>query len=98
MTKLYPKCLNHEQEPFVTSRGYLLPCCWLDKYKLMTGEIKDLVKPKFKLDTVESIQAIYDSKEWTEFTNNLKQGKGPEVCSLYCSKKDFQTKEFTTVT
>lgn len=91
MTKLSPKCLNNQTDMFVSSHGYLLPCCWADKKDLFDGEMKSLVKEKFRLDKVTSIQEIILSPEWQDFYNMLRNGGSTKICELYCPV-NFTTK------
>ena len=86
MKKLYPKCLKKDGEFGNTTRGYLLPCCYLDVTDLFEGEFKDLVKEKFKLSEVASIEEIIESEEWLSFYQNLRDGIAPDRCYEACGK------------
>lgn len=85
MKNIFPKCLNDNHEMGHTSRGYILPCCWADRPDLFTGDMKDLVQKKFKLNNVQSISEIIESNEWQNFYNDLKNGLGRKICHIYCS-------------
>lgn len=88
MKTLYPKCLDEDREFGNSSRGgYLLPCCWTDIPNLFESDFKDLVKNKFKISEVNSIEEIIESEEWVSFYNNLKNNIAPEYCYQICGKK-----------
>ena len=80
-----PKCLNADHQLGHTARGYILPCCWADRPELFEGDMKDLVKEKFKLTNIEKIEDVIESKEWINFYNKLKHGEGAKICSIYCN-------------
>ena len=84
--KLYPKCLGSVPEYGYTSRGYLLPCCFLDTHDLFDTDAAVLVKEKFEFSKVESVDEILESPEWTEFYNNLKNGIGLKRCHDICGE------------
>lgn len=84
MNKIYPKCINNDQEIGHTARGYILPCCWWDRPNLFNSEIKHLVQEKFKLTNVDSISEIFESEEWKTFYQNLADGIAPDLCHTFC--------------
>ena len=85
MTKLYPKCLQDNREYGNTSTGYILPCCWLDIPDLFNdNDLALFVDEKFRLDIVNSIDDIIESKEWADFYSNLKNDIGPKQCHKIC--------------
>lgn len=94
MRTLHPKCLESDAEFGNTSLGYLLPCCWWDQPNLFETDLKDLLKDKFKISNVESIDDILNSEEWLLFYNNLKNNIAPEHCFKMCGKfgKNFEIK------
>lgn len=67
-----------------TSRGYILPCCYMDTPDLFDGDASFLVDEKFKLDNVESIDEIIESDVWQKFYDNLRNGIGPTQCHRTC--------------
>lgn len=94
MSILDPKCLKNEQELFISSRGYLLPCCWHDRMRIFDDEIADLVQEKYKISNVDSIEDIIQSEDWKDFYSNLSRGIGPNICKAYCVK-GFETKDLS---
>lgn len=86
--KIYPKCLEEDAEFGNTSKGYILPCCWWDQPFIFDDDspIKDLLKEKFKLSEVNSVQEIVESEEWQTFYDGLKNGKAPDLCYSICGR------------
>lgn len=89
-----PSCIYDNKEPAYSSTGYVLPCCWCDTAFILEDEdFAPIVQDKFKLDNVEDISEIVESKEWVEF---YKFKKIPVVCQRYCgggkSKEVFYEK------
>lgn len=84
MKKIYPKCLEKDAEYGNTARGFILPCCWLDTPDLFDGDAAFLVKEKFKLDNVDSVDEILESDEWTQFYSDLRNDIGPKQCHSTC--------------
>lgn len=85
MKKIYPKCIKNEQTLANSAQGYLLPCCWWDKPDIF--ESSDLFRNDLKIENVKNIQEILDSKEWSEFYRDLKNGIGPTICQVYCGEE-----------
>lgn len=94
MKTLYPKCLEDNGEFGNTSTGYLLPCCWWDQPNLFESDIKELLKDKFKLSNVNSVDDIVNSDEWSSFYDNLRNNIGPDHCFNMCGKagKNYEIK------
>ena len=77
-----PSCIHDNKEPAYSSTGYILPCCWCDTAFILEDEDFDsIVQDKFKLDNVQDVAEIVESKEWKEF---YKFKKVPVVCQRYC--------------
>lgn len=90
MEKISPKCLDPEFQMGHTSQGYILPCCWADKPDLFESDMKDLVKPEFKLSNISTVADVIHSTEWQTFYHNLKQGKGCKICYIYCGTTNIK--------
>lgn len=84
MKKIYPKCLHDDHHLGHTARGYLLPCCWSDRPELFEGDMKDLVKDKFKITNIDNIEQVIQSDEWQTFYKDLENGIGRKICYIYC--------------
>jgi hypothetical protein len=72
-----------------TSRGHLLPCCWLDAYnheKKQALEEAGLLKEELKLIHHPSVKSVMMSREWVEFHRILLEEpeKSLGVCKLKC--------------
>ncbi len=77
-----PSCIHDNKEPAYSSTGYILPCCWCDTgFLLQDEDLSTIVQSKFKLDNVDKISDITESKEWKDF---FKFEKIPLVCQRYC--------------
>ena len=86
-----PSCIHDNKEPAYSSTGYILPCCWCDTGFILEDEdFASIVQEKFRLDQVQDVSEIMESKEWEEF---YKFEKIPVVCQRYCgggkSKEGF---------
>ena len=86
-----PSCIHDNKEPAYSSTGYILPCCWCDTGFILEDEdFASIVQEKFRLDQVQDVSEIMESKEWEEF---YKFEKIPVVCQRYCgggkSKETF---------
>ena len=78
-----PKCIKGDNCIAYSATGYLLPCCWADQIDRRL-EFKSLLKDKFRLDKVESIEEIINSDEWQSFYRGLLEDpdNAPSVCKL----------------
>ena len=78
-----PSCIHDNKEPAYSSTGYILPCCWCDTgFLLQDEDFSSIVQDKFKLDNVDKVSDIMESKEWKEF---FKFETVPLVCQKHCS-------------
>lgn len=89
-----PSCIHDNKEPAYSSTGYILPCCWCDTgFLLQDEDFSSIVQDKFKLDNVNKVSDIMESKEWKDF---FKFETIPLVCQRYCgggkSKEVFYEK------
>jgi len=87
-----PKCIKVYNCIAYSATGYQLPCCWADQIDRRL-EFKSLLKDKFRLDKVESIEEIINSDEWQSFYRGLLEDpdNAPSVCKNYC-KSDYNNK------
>ena len=87
-----PKCIKGDNCIAYSATGYLLPCCWADQIDRRL-EFKSLLKDKFRLDKVESIEEIINSDKWQSFYRGLLEDpdNAPSVCKNYC-KSDYNNK------
>ena len=72
MTKLSPLCLYNKTGRALVNSGWILPCCFIDydfRYYLDTlpEEFQNLVDEELKLSNVESVDALFESKQWKAF-------------------------------
>jgi|TARA_E500000318_G_scaffold68596_2_gene63423 hypothetical protein len=81
--QLDPKCLKEDAQLGHSAEGYILPCCMSDH-----GAIPQLWKEHLKIENVDSIDQILNSKEWISFFEMLKNNpnKSPHICKRFCSK------------
>lgn len=79
-----PKCLSKYGFLGWSSKGYILPCCWMDHENM--DLIPELVQEKFKLENVSSVEEVIESEEWQNFWDILKESPedAPTVCHHYC--------------
>ncbi len=88
-----PLCLNkniNQAKPFGHSaRGFLLPCCWMEKYDddEQLGNIHEaLFNNNLALSNVKDIDEILLSDEWLAFNVALrKKQTAPPRCIRKCS-------------
>ena len=94
--KLYPKCINGQKPPALTAKGYFLPCCWCDIYKV-AHEFSPLMKEHLNINNVTDIRDIFYSEEWDEFFRILKEDpdSAPSVCKFACSSHKHPFKKAT---
>lgn len=76
---IYPKCHNGELTPFITSMGYLLPCCQTGGDFINT---KYFIHEEFNLNK-HKYNDVVNSNKWIEFINNIKYDY-PATCSRSC--------------
>lgn len=81
-----PMCMDKNKGNFGhSSRGYLLPCCWLD-FNSDEDLIKDLYSEHLHLDNVDDIEEILLSPEWIKFTKSIQSADtASKRCLEYCS-------------
>ena len=78
-----PKCLHTDRDLSFANTGHILPCCWLNTSYNQPG-IKELFSEKLHIDN-NTVEDIINSEEWINFFNNLKTGKAPKNCRIFCS-------------
>ena len=94
--KIYPRCILAKQPLAYTATGYLIPCCYVDKYySSIPPQIKLLYKEHLKLENNKDVKSIINSKEWIEFFKTLRNNP-PTICKYICNKP-FTIKEAMTV-
>lgn len=92
MTKLKPKCFENWATAY-TSTGYLVPCCYCDNPETMNdSNFKKLLNVS-KVDDVETIEDILLTTEWSDFRDNLKKDKAPNVCFKFCGQNKTSIKK-----
>ena len=96
--ELDPKCINGDQEAFaITNRGEVIPCCWLDTYVQKMEHDYGMLTLASNLNDYDSIEEILLQDEWVDFRNNLKNGKGFDICHLICKKREAPQHKRMTV-
>jgi hypothetical protein len=97
VTKLSPLCLYNKTGRALVNSGWILPCCFIDydfRYYLDTlpEEFQNLVDEELKLSNVESVDALFESKQWKAFLKYMKdahEGKitcNVKTCNEFCTK------------
>lgn len=85
--KINPKCLNGENSPAYTTRGYVLPCCWCDSPMVRPLlELHGMYEEELKVENVEKIEDIILSDQWQDFYRNLDSFP---LCQYKCSKNEI---------
>lgn len=90
--KFIPKCLTGNKQPYLSTEGQVLPCCWLDsptmKTKAQGLEVdKDLdwmMHEKFNIRE-NSFNTILNSQEYINFFDRLLKGDIPKYCKEKCT-------------
>ena len=91
--KFVAQCMNGKQQMAMSNRGHLLPCCWCDQeWTLNTPLFQKMLKVS-KLADVDKVEDILESKEWTEFADNLNNNIGLDVCYEICGETKQQKTE-----
>ena len=91
-----PKCINEYQQICLSSSGYFTPCCWFDD-ELYRDQpwVKTLFREHLKIENNESLEDIFNSKEWTELfdmlINNPKDA--PPICKKMCGSELITEKQ-----
>ena len=96
MSKNYltPLCLaankNTVRKGFAyTSRGYIIPCCWLDTQSA-DEDLTNLgmYDEELKLANNDSVEQIINSNQWRNFIRIISedQEKAPVKCKKWCGK------------
>jgi len=81
-----PKCLPPGgKELAYTATGYIVPCCWVDCPEgWEEPQIKRLYQNKLKVSNNKDIESIVNSREWSEFFEELKTNPS-YTCKRFCS-------------
>ena len=84
-----PKCIHGGRDIALSARGYLVPCCWLDRPDGSENFYQDTKVQKFyqkelHLDNNKSVDSIIKSETWQTFFNDLIER--PETSSPICLK------------
>lgn len=84
-----PKCMNKRQGNYgFTNRGELIPCCWLDTQDNRKDEKYKKLLAVSNISDHDSVEDIVMQKEWIDFYNELKQGRGFPQCHHVCQKRE----------
>ena len=89
LNQFKPKCIHGGRDIALSARGYLVPCCWLDRPDGSENFYQDTKVQKFyqkelHLDNNESVESIINSETWQTFLNDLIER--PETSSPICLK------------
>ena len=84
-----PKCVSGSQEAFgFTNRGEVIPCCWCDTQRVRSDPDYQKLLAVSNIKDFDDVEEIFLQPEWKEFTENLKNNIGFEVCYTICKKRD----------
>lgn len=84
--ELDPLCFKDQIGMAVTNQGYLIPCCRCDDPENMADKsFQDLLAVS-KISKTNTVEDILQSKEWSDFQENLKNNIGPPSCVNTCYK------------
>ena len=91
-----PKCFPNKQrtqQVALTNRGELIPCCWIDHRDRLEHPTMVKMLKVSKLSEVDKVEDILESKEWSEFADNLNNNIGLDVCYEICGETKQQKTE-----
>ena len=95
--ELEPRCMlegtERRQQAAVTNRGHLIPCCNVDQPDTLADPRMVKMLKVSKLADVDRVEDILESKEWTEFADNLNNNIGLDVCYEICGETKQQKTE-----
>lgn len=99
MTKLSPLCLYNKTGRALVNSGWILPCCFIDydfRYYLDTlpEEFQNLVDEELKLSNVESVDALFESKQWKAFLKYMQDAHDGKITCNVKTCNEFCTKNF----
>lgn len=99
MTKLSPLCLHNKTGRALVNSGYILPCCFIDhdfRYNLDTlpQEFQNLLDEELKLSNIESIDKLFDSKQWKQFLQYMQDAYHGKITCNVKTCNEFCTKNF----
>lgn len=99
MTKLSPLCLHNRTGRALVNNGYILPCCFIDhdfRYNLDTlpQEFQNLLDEELKLSNIESIDKLFDSKQWKQFLQYMQDAYDGKITCNVKTCNEFCTKNF----
>ena len=91
-----PQCLENKEYGW-DYKGRLLPCCWFWKQQDEHLNYSNIMDDKFKIDRVNSVDEIVNSKEWIEFHKMLKENpeNAPDICKIKCGVRGGKTSKRT---
>ena len=91
-----PRCLNGEQSLGHSTKGYIMPCCYVDswyhnipEHREQTG-LNKLSKESLKISNNKHLVDITTSKEWIEFYTMLQDDsqEKPKLCLKICKSRN----------
>jgi MoaA/NifB/PqqE/SkfB family radical SAM enzyme len=87
-----PQCLEDKEYGW-DYKGRLLPCCWFWKPQNEHLTFSNIMDDKFKIDKVNNVEEIVNSKEWIEFHRMLKENpeNAPDICKYKCGVRGGKT-------
>lgn len=84
---LEPKCLSGDIAFAVSNRGHLIPCCRCDSPHTMDDPHFKKLLDVSVISRENTVDKILATREWLEFTEDLKKNIGPRACQLTCKKE-----------
>jgi hypothetical protein len=89
-----PKKTDHGDEMkncvAFASNGYLVPCCWMDKYKNSSTNVHNLWDKELQINGVQDVETVLKSKQWKDFYRLLfeEPEKACDTCKENCGIDD----------
>jgi len=76
-SKPIKQCFRAKNSMFITAKGYVLPCCFLNQF----GDYEKITK-KFSFGNInkKTLKQIWNSHQYIKFRKHISKGKKPEVC------------------
>ena len=97
MLYVHPRCMPRDIKgnektttmwPQMSSKGWLMPCCWFDSIE--QAGVFGLDDEELKVENNDNVIDIFNSPQWNNFIDAIYNNQEllPEVCWKFCKKED----------